>query len=54
MAAKGKENRMCTGCKNVNRKLDWNNKRWGENRIESKQSEKCRIKMSNQPDAKTI
>lgn len=33
---------MCTGCKNVNAKLEWNNKRQAENRVESKQSEKCR------------
>lgn len=47
MATKDKGNRMCTGCKNVNRKLEWNNKRWGENKIESKQSEKRGMKMSN-------
>lgn len=54
MTTKHKENRMCTECKNVNRKLEWNNRRWGENRLQSKQSEKCRMKMSNYPDAKTI
>jgi len=31
----------------MNRKLEWSNKRLGENRIESKQIEKCRMKMSN-------
>lgn len=38
---------MCTGCKSANRKLKWNKKRQGENRVERKQSEKCRIKTNN-------
>lgn len=36
LTTKDKANRVCTGCKGVNRKLEWSNKIWGENRIESK------------------